>query len=145
MKIFLLKAIVIEVMIFSLSINLVEAKAQTCTNLTDQLALLNQPAKVANKQASSDESLQKKVNNWMDQSVLGFEENKGQFADEKGNPVPDLLFKTNASGIDMFVTTSGISYLFTKSTKVSAENSGEENKQGLEKMIKGVFCFCETL
>ena len=74
-----------------------------------------------------DEALQKKVNNWMEQSALGFEENKGQFADNKGNPVPDLLFKTSAIGMDLYVTTRGISYIFTKSEKVK-KNSGVEDR-----------------
>ena len=92
-----------------------------------------------NKQGSPDETLQKKVNNWMMQSALGFEENKGQFADDKGKPVPDLLFKTSAKGMDMYITTSGITYLFTKRTKITEDNSGEEeDKQGPEEMVRRI-------
>ena len=93
---------------------------------------------LANTLGETDGALQKKVNNWMDHSILGFEENKGQFTDHKGNSVPDLLFKTNAEGMDMYITTRGITYLFTKSTKVKAENPGEEDKQYHEEMPRRI-------
>ena len=91
-----------------------------------------------NKQAGQDETLQKRVSKWMDETVLGFEENKGQFSDGKGNPVPDLLFKINAKGMDMYVTTSGIIYLFNKRTKVKAENTAEEAKKNHEDMKRRI-------
>ena len=90
-----------------------------------------------NKQGNMDETLQRKIKNWRDQSLQGFEENKGQFADDKGNPLRDLLFKTNTKDMDMFITTSGITYLFTKSTKIKVEDSGEED-EGNEEMNRRI-------
>lgn len=43
---------------------------------------------------------------------IGFIENKGQIIDENGNTTPNILFKTSCNGIDMYITTSGISYIF---------------------------------
>ncbi|HXP51227.1 MAG TPA: hypothetical protein VN922_14815, partial [Bacteroidia bacterium] len=40
---------------------------------------------------------------------LKFTENKGQMADMQGKAVKDLLFKASASGVDMYITTSGLS------------------------------------
>ena len=85
-----------------------------------------------NNNVETDKTFQKKINNWMSQSVLGFEENKGQFADYNGNPLPDLLFKTSAKGMDMYITTRGITYLFIKSTEAKAENFDKKSGQYLE-------------
>lgn len=41
-----------------------------------------------------------------------FTENLGQIADDKGQPVPDVLFKAGVQGLDIYVTTSGLSYFF---------------------------------
>ena len=45
----------------------------------------------------------------------GFEENKGQFVNDKGEAVPDVFFKTSFNGTDMYITKSGVSYVFLKS------------------------------
>ena len=40
----------------------------------------------------------------------GFLENKGQFTDMKGNPVPNVLFKAESPGIIIWITKTGITY-----------------------------------
>ena len=102
---------------------------QIISHFTIALILLTVPLNIVianNKQGEPDKTLQKEVNNWMAQSAIGFEENKGQLADHKGNPNPDIFFKLNAGGMDMYITTSGITYIFTKTTKISAGNIGKE-------------------
>ena len=47
----------------------------------------------------------------------GFEENKGQFLDFKGRAVQELLFKTSSAGVDLYVTHTGLSYVFLKAEK----------------------------
>ncbi len=45
---------------------------------------------------------------------LKFTENKGQMADLRGTAVPGLLFKTSLGGVDLYICTSGLSYVFKK-------------------------------
>ena len=45
-----------------------------------------------------------------------FIENLGQIRDIKGNEKPDILFLTRSQGVDMYITGSGISYVFRKTT-----------------------------
>jgi len=47
---------------------------------------------------------------------IGFEENKGQFTDEKGRSLDYLLYRFKAKGLDIYLTTKGISYVFKKSS-----------------------------
>jgi gliding motility-associated-like protein len=44
--------------------------------------------------------------------VIGFEENKGQMADENNLPIPDVFFKVEVPGINIWVTTKGLTYQF---------------------------------
>lgn len=43
-----------------------------------------------------------------------FEENKGQLVDMNGEHVPNVLFKVNSSGVNVFVTEKGLTYLFQR-------------------------------
>ena len=43
-----------------------------------------------------------------------FQENKGQMVDMAGTPVPYVLFKTQAPGLDMYITEKGLTYVFLK-------------------------------
>jgi len=61
-----------------------------------------------------DSDLETEVGQWTKNgSGIRFLENKGQMTDMQGKAVNSLLFKTSASGVDMYVTTSGLSYVFT--------------------------------
>ena len=70
---------------------------------------------------------------WMQsQSTKGFIENKGQIIDNNNNPVPDVLFKSDLPGVDMYLTTNGLTYVFLKYTK----EEQKESKNGIvEKML----------
>lgn len=47
-------------------------------------------------------------------SALLFMENKGQVADEKGNPQTGILFSANSGGAKIYLTTNSIHYQFSK-------------------------------
>lgn len=54
---------------------------------------------------------------------MGFTPNEGQFADQEGNPANTVLFKACGAGPGIFVTTEGLTYVFTQ--KREAENREE--------------------
>jgi len=69
--------------------------------------------------------LNERINSLVHKNVLlGFEENKGQIVDNDGNAAPYVLFKTEALGINIWVTTSGLTYQFLK-----FENTGKEESK----------------
>ena len=43
-----------------------------------------------------------------------FIENLGQIRDSKGNKIPDVLFLTRSQSVDMYITKSGLTYVFRK-------------------------------
>ncbi|MFH0865912.1 MAG: hypothetical protein V1904_06940 [Bacteroidota bacterium] len=56
----------------------------------------------------------KTVQQWMQSEPVQFLENKGQMTDMDGNPVPFVLFKAEAPGMDMYITEKGLTYVFIK-------------------------------
>lgn len=52
---------------------------------------------------------------------LGFTPNLGQFADQEGKPADNVLFKACGTGPGIFVTTSGLTYVFERSNAVSEQ------------------------
>lgn len=48
----------------------------------------------------------------------GFEKNIGQFADENGKLVPDVLYRAALPQADIYITTRGISYCFIRHSKL---------------------------
>ena len=56
-----------------------------------------------------------------------FIENLGQIRDSKGNKRPDILFLTRSQGVDMYITHSGIIYVFRK-TEGDTKNVSEQLK-----------------
>ncbi len=69
---------------------------------------------------------------WMNDVPFAFIENKGQFTDDKGKPVPHVLFRASAPATDIYITTSGISYVFVK----AEEDEEEEHKAGYREKMK---------
>ncbi|HLG03521.1 MAG TPA: SBBP repeat-containing protein, partial [Bacteroidia bacterium] len=49
-----------------------------------------------------------------DRHEPGFEENKGQVSDDNGNPQHEVLFRTKGEGVEIYITTKGITYFFTR-------------------------------
>lgn len=54
-----------------------------------------------------------------------FEENRGQFTDMDGVPVPEVLFKTSYGNLDVYVTEYGLTYC--SSALVDKENATQNN------------------
>jgi len=61
-----------------------------------------------------------------------FIENLGQIRDSKGKKRPDILFLTRSQGVDMYITNSGITYVFRK-TEGDVRESGAIRKDNVEK------------
>ena len=66
----------------------------------------------------------------LNQNFTGFEENKGQFLNTKGKPAADVLYKISANSTDVYITTSGISFVFLKYPEVK-----EDHYEGYEEDI----------
>ncbi|MBI2269359.1 MAG: SprB repeat-containing protein [Bacteroidetes bacterium] len=60
------------------------------------------------------------------QSSIGFLENKGQMVDMNGRPVPFVLFRLETPDMDIYVTEKGLSYIF-KEIKIIEKGEDEEN------------------
>ena len=60
-----------------------------------------------------------------------FIENLGQIRDTKGNKRPDVLFLTRSQGVDMYITSTGITYVFRK-TKGDVRESATMRKDKVE-------------
>ncbi|MBI2270598.1 MAG: hypothetical protein HYU69_09635, partial [Bacteroidetes bacterium] len=66
----------------------------------------------------------------IDKHVFGFQENKGQMKDDHGNPAPYVLFKTVFSNLNIWITTSGLTYEFLK----LGENIDDSDRDGSNEM-----------
>ena len=64
---------------------------------------------------------------------LSFQENKGQLRDEKGNPIPYVLFKAEVDGFNLWVTTTGLTYQFIKQEK---QNDTKKEWQRVDMVLK---------
>ncbi|TND04846.1 MAG: hypothetical protein FD123_3783 [Bacteroidetes bacterium] len=76
------------------------------TRLTCAISLLACPA--SRLAAHTHET--EKVKNLLavTSGITGFEENKGQFTDQEDKPVPFVLFKAGAQGVDFYITENGL-------------------------------------
>ena len=88
-----------------------------------------------------------KMDQWLANSGgLRFLENKGQLLDMQGKATPNLLFKANLSGVDMYISTNGISYVFNR-IEEEEENANayrQEKQSSMPEMekekIAGEYC-----
>ncbi|MEO6882843.1 MAG: hypothetical protein ABI199_02335, partial [Bacteroidia bacterium] len=79
----------------------------------------------------ADAALTANVNKWMQNSSnLRFLENKGQMADMNHKTDNDLLFEVSGKGMDVYITTKGISYVFRDVEKHKKKNL-LKNKMGM--------------
>jgi hypothetical protein len=85
--------------------------------------------------------LQAKTLTWIKNLPVEFLENKGQIRDIKNNPAPYVLFKGEAPGVDLYVTETGLSYVFLnyeedeeKEEKHGEKNGSSENRGENEKI-----------
>lgn len=78
-------------------------------------------------------------NKQLPEQPLLFTENKGQIADIKGSPHPDILFTTHSKGVNLFFTKNGISYQFQKKEYPDGYDASDKKKMReaeLEQKIK---------
>lgn len=64
--------------------------------------------------------------------VPHFLQNRGQIADENGVPVPDVLYYSRLGGLDLYVTTHGLSYVFRQTTQPGPEHDAALHPEGAE-------------
>ena len=94
----------------------------------------NQPSqgKISTSKSGVDPVAESDVKEWVqDQNKIHFLENKGQMTDLQGKPVDELLFKANAKNVDVYISTHGLSYVFTNWKE--EENEEEEEKSPAQK------------
>ncbi len=74
----------------------------------------------------------KLINN---QSVI-FTENNGQFKDMDGNSIPFVLFKLEAPQVDLFITETGLTYLFKEEKELDIEKETSFKWERVDLLIK---------
>jgi gliding motility-associated-like protein len=60
---------------------------------------------------------------------VSFLENKGQMMDTEGKPIPFVLFKAEAPGMNVYITEKGLTYVFVK-IEENEDEEKEERKPG---------------
>jgi hypothetical protein len=86
------------------------------------------PKKEQNNQAE----LKEKAKGYLQAQPVKFLENKGQMMDVNSKPVPFVLFKAEAPGMNVYITEKGLTYVFVKAEEEEHEREREkENKNGL--------------
>ena len=71
---------------------------------------------------------------WMDTQPVRFLENKGQMKNTNHEPVPFVLFKAEAPGMNLYVTEKGLTYTFFKIEK--DDKKKEEEETGKDFMLE---------
>ncbi len=64
----------------------------------------------------------------------GFVENKGQIADHQGNSLSNVLFQSSGTGPQIFVTTSGLTYVFHQYNSVAPAENEKHNPLSWSKL-----------
>lgn len=81
-------------------------------------------------------------------SKLGFRENKGQVAFADGQSAPQVLFKTTGTAPGIFITTSGITYVFSQregKPDANGENRNPVNWSKVEMLLDGASIKSENI
>jgi len=85
--------------------------------------------------ANVENTLKENVTEWMANQAVAFTENKGQLTDMEGKLVPQVLFKASAGGLDLYITKSGLSYVF-----LDAEEEEEYEGKGIREKLQMRWC-----
>jgi hypothetical protein len=106
--------------------------------LMQPFILTGQPARTGASKAI-DSTAKKSIAQWMgNDGRISFLENKGQMADINGDPVKGLLFRASGSGADMYVTTHGLSYVFTRKKTLKSKKVDKFGQR--QDSITGQYC-----
>ena len=62
---------------------------------------------------------------WSENQSHRFEPNEGQLTDLNGKPVPFVLFKAEEEGLQVYITNTGISYVFSEVVKEQENDSAK--------------------
>src|SRR5258706_9352687 len=70
------------------------------------------------------------VEGYIKNHPVKFLENRGQMMDMAGKPVPFVLFKASAPGIDLYLTEKGLTYVFSEA------KAEDNNEKELKRKVK---------
>ncbi len=77
-----------------------------------------------------------KVNGWLNKTSQGFIENKGQVVGLDRKPVKEVLFKTYIKDADIYITTSGITYVLKKQTGITTKGNKPEPEEDEKRPVE---------
>jgi hypothetical protein len=86
----------------------------------------NKFAPAPKKEPTNKAELKENVNTYLSAQPVKFLENKGQMMDVNNKPVPFVLFKAEAQGVNVYITEKGLTYVFEKVEKTENENYKRE-------------------
>ena len=86
-----------------------------------------------NNNKTFDPKLKEEARQWMQHQPVQFLENKGQMTDMDGKPVPFVLFKAEAPGMNMYITEKGLTYVFLK-----MEEEDEASRKACPELAEGL-------
>ncbi|MFO0320908.1 MAG: hypothetical protein ACK504_00590, partial [Bacteroidota bacterium] len=90
-----------------------------------------------NKKSDNEAESKKRVSASMSNRPVKFLENKGQMMDTDNKPVPFVLFKAEAPGMNVYVTEKGLTYVFVKAEEEEHEREREKEKEHKKGMLAG--------
>lgn len=102
------------------------------------ILLLNSTSFYANKDKDpkdkSKETSLKEGSSWLKNQPVEFLENKGQIMNTDNKPATNVLFKAEAPGIDLYITETGLSYVFLTYEEMEKSKSERrrEKRAGVE-------------
>ncbi|MFO0357619.1 MAG: SBBP repeat-containing protein, partial [Sphingobacteriaceae bacterium] len=81
--------------------------------------------------------LKEKAKGYLQAQPVKFLENKGQMMDVNSKPVPFVLFKAEAPGMNVYITEKGLMYVFVKAEEEEHEREREKEKEREKGMLAG--------
>ncbi|MFO0478910.1 MAG: SBBP repeat-containing protein, partial [Bacteroidota bacterium] len=90
-----------------------------------------------NKKNDNEAEIKKRVSASMSNRPVKFLENKGQMMDVNNKPVPFVLFRAEAPGMNVYVTEKGLTYVFVKAEEEEHEREREKEKEHKKGILAG--------
>ena len=98
--------------------------------------LLSTSYGVPAKKEKISEFKRKEIEESISKQPVKFLENKGQMVNTDGKPIPFVLFKAEASGMNVYITETGLTYVFVKMKEDEKEEQEREIKKKKETINK---------
>ena len=122
-----MKKVIFTFVVLTLIVNISFAQSGKSDLRFNTESFLNAPfISAANPQQSMQSIMQNS------EKDIVFIENLGQIRDIKGKKRPDVLFLTRSQGVDMYITSSGITYVFRK--------TGSNVRESASRQVKTSYC-----